>query len=108
MFFFKVIQLLEDTVSSCSISAFFMLLVIFTDPGHVLPHLSYLASFEFLAVLQYFKTVSKSVPSFYWMKTVLLLGPHTNCHFLRAVINSSFFWVLESKKIFQIIRICIN
>lgn len=66
-----------------------MLLTIFMYPGHVVPQLTYLASFKFSTVFQYFKAVSKSVPSFYWMKNVLLV-PHKIYHCLRAVIISSF------------------
>lgn len=96
--FLKVPQLLEDTVSICSVSTFFILLMIFMHLGHVLHQSSYLASPEFLVVFQYFKAVSKSVPSFYLIKNVLLLSSHEICHFGRTVIVSSFLLGIREQK----------
>lgn len=89
MFLFEVIQLLEDAVSSCFISDFFTLVLIFMRFGP-LHQLSYLFSFEF-------KAVPGIVPSFYWMKNVLLLGPHKICHFLGAMIISFFLLIIREQ-----------
>lgn len=51
-----------------------------------------------------FKAVPGSVPSFYWMKNVLLLGPHKICH-LRVMIISSFLLVTREQ---EISHTCIN
>lgn len=76
-------------MSSCFISDFFTSVLIFMHFG-AFPRLSYLVSFEF-------KAVPRSVPSFSWMKNVLLLGLHKICHFLRTMIISTFLLVTREE-----------